>query len=458
MNILLIQPPKSPTVIGGEGLHIYEPLELEYVAAGLNSDCKVSILDMRLEKNLIDCLKKNSPDIVGITSYTTHVNTVKNILHKIKSYNSDIVTVVGGHHATALPQDFQINDTDVIVAGEGVYSFQTIVSALKESKKLLFKMINSSNNTNQKIFYSKNNLEDLNNYPLPRRDLTKKYRKKYFSEWMKPLASIITSKGCHYRCDFCCLWPLTNGQYLTRKPKDIVDELSNIEEKNIFFADAESMLDIERMKNVASLIKRRGIQKKYFCYSRSDTVRKHPELFALWRDIGLERVFIGFEFHKDDDLGNMRKGATVADNEKAMKVLNDLDISMISSFLIKPDFSKRDFKEFSDYCQKLKTLYKFSLFLFSVLTPLPGSSLFEKTKSQLITHNYDHFDLFHPVLPTKIPLKEFFRQLHDLYMNLNSPQEMIPTLKKYKMLDIPSNITRYYKVAKQIKNAYKDYW
>jgi hypothetical protein len=153
----------------------------------------------------------------------------------------------------------------------------------------------------------------------------------------------------------------------------------------------------------------------------------------------------------------MRKGATVNDNEKAMKVLNDLDISMISSFLIKPDFSENDFKTFSDYCQKLKITYKFSLFLFSVLTPLPGSSFFEKTKSQFITNNYDHFDLFHPVLPTKLTLKEFFNQLHDLYMKLNGPQEMIPTLKKYKMLDIPSNIARYHKMARQLKNAYKDY-
>lgn len=457
MNILLIQPPKSPIVIGGEGLHIYEPLDLEYIAAGLNSDTEVNILDMRLQKNLITCLNKNKPDVVGITSYTTHVNTVKNIFHKIKTHNPDIVTVVGGHHATALPHDFQIDDIDVIVAGEGVYSFQTIVSALKRSKKSLFRMIDSSNRKNGKIFYSKNNLEDLDNYPLPRRDLTKKYRKKYFSEWMKPLASIVTSRGCHYRCDFCCLWPLTNGQYLTRRPKDILNELSNIEEENIFFADAESMLDVERMKNLALLIKSSGIRKKYFCYSRSDTIRKHPLLFKLWRDIGLERVFVGFEFHKDDDLGNMRKGATVSDNEIAMKILNDLDISMISSFLIKPDFSKNDFKAFTDYCQKLKISYKFSLFLFSVLTPLPGSSFFEKTKSQFITDNYDHFDLFHPVLPTKLSLKDFFYHLHNLYMKLNGPQEMIPTLKKYKMLDIPANISRYHKVAKQLKNAYKDY-
>ena len=457
MNILLIQPPKSSIVIGGEDMHLYEPLDLEYIAAGFNGDHNVTILDMRLEKNLKACLKKNKPDIVGITSYTTHVNTVKKLFGKIKALDPNIVTVIGGHHATAIPQDFQIDDIDVIVSGEGVFSFQTIVSSLKKGKKFLFDLLDSPDDNKKKIFYSERNLEDLNNYPLPRRDLTKKYRKYYFSEWMKPLASIITSKGCHFRCDFCSLWPLTEGKYLTRKPENIVDELSKIKEDNIFFADAESMLDIERMKNLAHLIKKQGIQKKYYCYSRSDTVYKYPELYELWRDIGLERVFVGFEFHKNNDLGDVKKGTTVKDNEKAMRILNDLDISMISSFLVKPDFSEEDFSQFSDYCLNLKKTFKFSLFLFSVLTPLPGSSFFEKTKYQLITNNYDHFDLFHPVLPTKLSLKQFFKELHNLYMKLNGPQEIIPTLKKYNMLDIPANIMRYHKVAKQMKNAYKDY-
>ena len=42
--------------------------------------------------------------------------------------------------------------------------------------------------------------------PLPARQLTARYRGAYFTEWMKPLASIRTSKGCPHRCNFCALW------------------------------------------------------------------------------------------------------------------------------------------------------------------------------------------------------------------------------------------------------------
>lgn len=104
-------------------------------------------------------------------------------------------------------------------------------------------------------------MHDLDALPFPHRELTKKYRKHYFSEWMKPMVSIRTSKGCAFRCSFCALWKLTNGRYLTRKPEKIVEELGRIEETFIFFADDESLLDKTRMEILANLIKTAGSNK-----------------------------------------------------------------------------------------------------------------------------------------------------------------------------------------------------
>ena len=457
MRILLIQPPKAPTVIGGEDLHIYEPLDLEYIAAGVGDGHEVRILDMRFDKGLEACLAKFEPEIVGLTAYTTHVNVVKALCLRIKRARPSALTVVGGHHATAFPHDFEVEGVDVVVAGEGVFSFRELVDAFERGPIGVRALLEMGGAVGARILRSKHNLRPLDSYPFPRRDLTREHRKEYFSEWMKPMATIVTSKGCPFRCEFCCLWKLTDGRYLERAPEEIVRELETVEEKNVFFADAESMINVARMTRLAELIKERGIDKKYFCYSRSDSVLRHPELYRKWREIGLERVFVGFEFFRDDDLGDVHKRTTVEENEAAMRVLNELDISIIASYLVRPEFTKADFRAFVEYCRRLKREMKFSMFLFSVMTPLPGSNFYEASKDRLMTHNYDHFDLFHAVLPTTLPLKEFFEEVHGLYQAVNGPQEMIPTLRRFKMLEIPKIMQRYYRVAVQMRNAYKDY-
>ena len=76
MRILLIQPPKAPATIGGEDVFIYEPLALEYLAAGV-ADHDVRILDLRFPENLRDVLERFRPDLAGITAYTVHVNVAR---------------------------------------------------------------------------------------------------------------------------------------------------------------------------------------------------------------------------------------------------------------------------------------------------------------------------------------------------------------------------------------------
>jgi len=135
MKILLVQPAKPQKALGGEDFHIFEPLALEYLAAGVG-DHDVRILDMRLDPDLDPVLRDYQPDVVGITSYTVHVNTVKRLFEQIKGVNPDVVAIVGGHHATVMPEDFYTPYIDVIVTGEGVFSFRDIILRLEKKMDL----------------------------------------------------------------------------------------------------------------------------------------------------------------------------------------------------------------------------------------------------------------------------------------------------------------------------------
>jgi radical SAM superfamily enzyme YgiQ (UPF0313 family) len=453
MKILLIQPAKSPRTIGGEDIYLYEPLALEYVAAGVAGDHEVRILDMRLEKNLAQALAAFQPDIVGITAYTVHVNTVKGLFAQVKGWNPRTLTVVGGHHATVVPDDFASPDIDLIVVGEGVAPFREIVR--RRERKEGFDGISG-------VAFTRNGglvrvaaapELDLDAVPPPNRALTAAYRRRYRSDWMQPLASTRTSKGCPYRCKFCGLWRLTGGRYLKRQPQQVVEELGTIQEPFVFFADDESLVDAARMRSLAGMIKAAGIRKRYFLYGRADTVARNPQLLAEWREAGLERVFVGFEFFREEDLKYVGKGSTTVDNARAAQVLHDLDIEIHASLIVRPEFDREDFARLAEYCRKLNLNYAG----FAVLTPLPGTELYDETKERLITRDYDLFDFIHTVLPPKLPLQEFYAQYARLYRTAVPASRQLSLLKRYRLAQFPEVFATMYRWTNRLKTAHLDH-
>jgi radical SAM superfamily enzyme YgiQ (UPF0313 family) len=453
MKILLIEPPKAPLTIGGEDVFLFEPLALEYLAAGVNGEHEVRILDLRIENNLSAVLEDFNPDIVGITAYTVHVNTVKKLSEQIKRFNPQILTVVGGHHATVEPNDFRLPSIDLVVAGEGVWAFKEIIARFEKGDSYV--------GIPGVVFANRLNLTEmdlqpaveLDDLPFPDRKLTAKYRRQYYSEYMRPLASIRTSKGCPFRCNFCAQWKVAKGRYFKRQPEKIVEELKQIEEECVFFADDESLVDVARMTKLARLIKESGIRKRYFLYGRSDTIARYPELLRAWREVGLERVFVGLEFFRDEDLLYIRKGSTLKDNRDAVEILHELGIEVYASFIVRQQFTKEDFGALRQYCRQLGL----SFASFAVLTPLPGTDLYCEVKDQLITHNYDYFDFIHTLLLTTLPLKEFYAEYLRLYTRGVAPLRQLSLLWKFPLREIPVTLSRARRLYSRLAKAYLDY-
>jgi radical SAM superfamily enzyme YgiQ (UPF0313 family) len=453
MRILLIEPAKSPTTIGGEDVFVFEPLALEYLAAGVGDEHEVAILDLRLDDGLEHALAELQPDVVGITAYTIHVNVVRGLFEQIKAWNAEVLTVVGGHHATVAPEDFVSPFIDLIVVGEGVFAFQEIVARLEQGRP--FDGIQGVTFAQgDRLIETDGRAEiDLDALPFPDRSLTAGYRERYYSNWMKPLASIRTSKGCPHRCKFCAQWKVAGGRYYKRAPQRVVEELAGIEEKYVFFADDESLVDVSRMTELARLIEQAGIEKRYFLYGRSDTICRNPDLLRVWREIGLEQVFVGLEFFRDEDLEYIQKRSTVKDNEQAVHILHDLGIDVHASFILRPEFSKEDFGALAAYCRRLELGYA----TFAVLTPLPGTDLYQEVSDQLITHDYDYFDFIHTLLPTALPLKEFYAEYRGLYARALGLKEQLAWMRRFPLKEMPRLLLRGYRFYKQLKTAYLDY-
>lgn len=453
MKILLIEPHKSPVTIGGEDIFLYEPLALEYVAAGVAPEHDVRILDLRLERDLPGVFADFEPDVVGITAYTVHVNTAKGLFEQVKRWNPRVLTVVGGHHATVAPQDFLVPSIDLIVVGEGVVAFREIVRRFERGTGFDDVPSVAFARDGRLVRVDGPMMTDLDALPFPDRSLTARYRPHYYSEYMRPLASIRTSRGCPHRCTFCALWKLTGGRYLKRQPAQVVAELATLDEEYVFFADDESLVDASRMNELARLIQEAGIRKRYFLYARSDTIVRHPDLLAMWRDVGLARVFVGLEFAREEDLAYIHKGTTLRDNERAVRILQDLGIELYASFIVRPEFDRADFAALRQYCRDLDL----SMASFAMLTPLPGTDLYEEVRDQLITHDYDYFDFNHTLLPTTLPLKEFYEKYYQLYAGAIPMTKRLEFLRRFPLREIPSMLLSSYRAFNRIRNAYQDY-
>ena len=453
MKILLVQPPKSPRTIGGEDIHLFEPLSLEYVGAGVVDDHDVRLLDLRLDDDLDGVLEEFEPQIVGITALTVHLTLALDLARQVKMWDPEAVVVVGGHHATVAPNDLVSTFVDYVVSGEGVFTFKELVRRL-EAGEAVGGMPGIGHVEGGEFVLVPNDEEvDLDALPLPARSLSSAHRHRFFSQWMKPMAAIVTSMGCPFRCSYCAIWKLTDGKRLSRSPHKVLEEIQGLDEDWVFFADYESLIDVERMQELAALIKEAGVHKRYCLYGRADTIVKHPDLLEAWRDVGLDTVIVGFEFFRDEDLADVNKGTTTADNEQAIEVLRSLGINIGAYFLVRPEFDRTDFAEMRIYVKGLKLGFA----SFFVMTPLPGTDFYDERKDDLITDVPEFFDFFHTVLPTKLPLEEFYEEIYQCYRAPISFGSAVSLLRNFPLLQIPGGITRTQRILNRLRVAYLDH-
>lgn len=410
MKILLVKPPKNKKVLTFSRT---EPLELEYLASAVKEH-EVKILDMRIDRDLMKRLEQFRPDFVGTTAYTCDVNMAKDVLKEVKKFDKNVQTGVGGYHATSLPYDFAEPYVDIIFLGMSDFSFRNYIRTLNRDGNVL-EVENIALVKENKLYFSeKKDFDgDLDSLPFPARDLTLPYRNKYHDQMRNKTADILTSRGCPYRCAFCACWKFMNGKYITRSPESVVEEIAMLPDEVdlVSFADDNTLHDIKRAWRLAELLKEGKPQKNFSMYARTDTIVRHPDLIESLRDAGLTSLTVGLESYQDEILDAYNKKTSVKTNNEAIKVLQNLGVSISAHFIINPEYTQEDFERL------LKYVYDNNLFrlAFPVLTPFPGTDLYLIHRDRFVIKDYDFYDATHSILPTKLKRNEFYRLLADLY-------------------------------------------
>jgi radical SAM superfamily enzyme YgiQ (UPF0313 family) len=391
-----------------------EPLGLEMIAASIESEHEVLLLDMRLEPGLHQKLASFKPDAVGVsTSFTSDVYNAFQVLNIVKEYNPYIFTFAGGQHATMAHADF-IGKANAVVLGEGELTVRELLRFCEKEEPLeAVSGLAFSRNHSWIETGPRQLIRNLDESPLPARYLIRKYLPHYFITSRQPIASIETSRGCAHRCKFCSVWRFFRGTFRSRSPQRVVEELRQIESQDVLITDDSALSCPVPSESLVDEIKKAGIRKRYLMQIRADSIVKYPHVITKWKSIGLESVFVGFESINQRGLDELGKRLPINYVEEAIATLRSLDINLMGSFIVTPDFGKEDFAALRHFVRRMKLRSP----AFSILTPLPGTVLHEEKAPEITSQNYELYDLLHATLPTRLGLKEFYRQFIRLYIS-----------------------------------------
>lgn len=387
-----------------------EPLGLELVAQSIRqAGHQVQLIDLQAEnpRKVHQTLKDWSPDVLALScNYLANLPEVVDLAKAAKGIQPESTVVVGGHSASFTAEEMLEHGggaIDCVLRGEGESSIVELVGAIENDRS----SIGSVPGAVTDVGYGPppphllSSLDDLR----PARDLLHKPRA-YFVSHLDPVASIEFTRGCPWDCSFCSAWTFYGRSYRQANPEAIVEQLERIHEPNIFIVDDVAFAQASHAYQIGEAIARRGIKKSYYLETRADVLIRNKEVFKFWKELGLDFMLLGLEAIDAEGLETFRKRTTVDKNLEALEVANSLGIMSAINLIADPSWDRERFEIIRQFCEEVPIFVNIS-----VLTPYPGTETWHTESRQLTTRDYRLFDLFHAVLPTRLPLEEYYQEL-----------------------------------------------
>ena len=379
MKICLISPPYNSAVKSVVGVSS-PPLGLAYIASVLRQNREVKIIDSNILNYAIGDVERElrsfNPDVVGITSVTPSIYEAYKVAETAKKVREDCTVVLGGPHATFMPRETmeECKYIDIIVRGEGEETTRELIeniekgAPLNEVKGITFREKNGIIDTEPRLF-----IKNIDNIPFPSRDLLPMHLYKFNGV---KYTTMLTSRGCPFKCSFCSSSRLFGGYWRGRSPENVLEEMKTVYEeygiRNIEFMDDTFTLNQERAEKICDEIIKQGWDISWGASSRVDTLSK--KLVEKMKKAGCWIIFLGIESGSQKILDAIGKRITLEQVKKAVKILKDAGIQVLGSFIIGfLQDTKETIKETIKFAKSLNLNYA----EFSILTPYPGTPIFD---------------------------------------------------------------------------------
>jgi radical SAM superfamily enzyme YgiQ (UPF0313 family) len=390
MKILLVIPawrPEDifPTRTASVQINYWQPLGTLYVAGALRqAGHQVRFLNGAFTSHgeIIDEVRSYQPDIAGIYSTTFGWKRAVLTAEGIKAVSQDIFTVAGGPYPIARRGKVleEARPIDAVVTGEGEMTFLELAGCLKTGRDLAG-VKGLAWRDGERIVENPDMplIEDLDSLPFPARDLLgepDRYIPPPATYRRRPVAVVITSRGCNRRCIFC--FQIDRRRERGIRFRSVGKVLEEIEEclrqgyREIKFIDDTLAADYGRALELAEEIKRRRLDFTWFasaCVHQVDY-----RLLRAFREAGCWAILMGAESGVQKNLNTLRKGITLEQTRAAVQAAKDAGLRVFLPFLIGiPGETFEEALETIEFACELDP----DVANFHALTPFPGTELYE---------------------------------------------------------------------------------
>lgn len=427
------------------------PLALGYLKSNIdNAKYDIKVIDCsfddikpdsaEFQKIIVDF----NPDMVCISCISTIYKSAKKTLEVVKSLNPDIITVIGGSHATAFPHEtIKEKCIDFLFRGEAELSFREFLKEMEKSKPNLAKIKGLVYIENGKI--KENEIGrpvDLDQIKIPDYDainllgyLKKGYK---YNAPKKMNAPIWTTRGCPYRCQFCTT-SLLNGKIIRKHSIEyIIKWIKYLKEKYniecINFIDDNFTFHTDYAKDVCRRIIEEEINIKMNTPTGTRMQRLDEELLILMKKSGWINILISPESGSINTLKSMKKDLDPEIVLPKVRMIKKIGLKVHAAFMIGyPGETKDDIEKTLKLLRDCNT----DFFFLNNFQPLPGTPIFMELvekgeiESDFLPINYS--DGARAYTPVDLKGVNFPRLVLMEYIRfyIKSPQKIIYALKMF---------------------------
>lgn len=418
----------------------FVPHGLLYIASyAIKWGYNVAIYDRNVEKeNVAEILKKRRPKVVGLGILTgPPIDDAIYVSKEIRKFDPSIKIVWGGIHTTLCPDSVLQQDfVDFVVIGDGEIAFAKILDNVIKNEISLESIDNLGYKKDKQTKYNKRSFVDLDDIPLPAWHLinVKKYiRKKFYAN---RVLTINTSRGCPYKCSFCCVPTVHQGTWRRMGAEKIVEQLKHLKENyridGFQIDDDEFDIDRSRVLKLCNLLQLNNINLKWSHFSRINIVKE--EVLKREIECGLRLIEFGVESGSARMLEFLNKNQTVEQIINAYEICKRLRLETSALFMIGLPTEK--IADVMDTVKMVKRL-KPHLTICTIYCPYPGTELFDYCIDKGLFSYEDNLEkvgrIYRQAINTSIVRTELLLKIKRYFEKRNIYQEIKFILIRFKI-------------------------
>lgn len=364
-RVLLIKPAYQDSYYKYNDL----PAGLGYISQALeDKNIEHKVFDMNIQKNLYDTIGAYRPDLVGLSLMSYRFLNHYQLIERVKRTFPHIKIVVGGPHISTFREEVLRKcgyiDFGVVLEGD-----RTIIELCNNiDNPSIVKGLLYRENGNVRFTGDRSFIEELDRLGFP------KYT--HFDLEKYEFITIITSRGCPYRCIYCPVIYTIGNKWRYRSAVFVVDELKYWHAKGhrrFEFGDDNFTLNYKRVVDICDGIKNLdGLEIGLGNGIRADKVDKF--LLKRMKEVGFAYVAFGVESANNNILKKLRKNETIEQIDKAVKAACEVGLGVDLFFLVgSPGETKEDVKRSIKFACK----YPVRDAAFYNILPFPRTELYD---------------------------------------------------------------------------------